>query len=295
MEWVEVRGKSVDVAVEAALQELGLSSREQAEVEVVQEPERGFLGIGGRDAVVRVRAKARGGSRPRRRRRGGGSGSKQAAGQEQRQERRQTGPRGTRDGSRQRSRDGRRKEGAKSVGSQNQEREQQAQDVDIDQQAAVIGEFLDGLLEAFGLEGQVATRVDDDVIYAEVTGEQTEALVGSKGEILQAIQELARTVVQRQTRSGARLRLDIAGYAERRREALRIYAQRLAQRVLDEGVEVMLEPMNPADRKVVHDAVLDTEGVRSYSEGEEPQRSVVISLAPGHEARAEVGGSQQEG
>ena len=76
---------------------------------------------------------------------------------------------------------------------------------------------------------------------------------------------------------GAKIRLDIAGYTERRREALRIYTTRLADKVKAEGGEVMLEPMNAADRKVVHDTVAEIDGVRSFSEGEEPRRSVVIA------------------
>lgn len=144
-------------------------------------------------------------------------------------------------------------------------------------QAKVVAEFLEGLLDAFGLEGEVQTRVEDDIIYADINGAQTEALIGPKGSILQAMLELTRTVVQRKTQAGARLRLDIAGYGERRREALRIYAARLAEQVVEEGGEVMLEPMNPADRKVVHDVIAEIDGVRSYSEGEEPKRSVVVS------------------
>ncbi|MGH8935999.1 MAG: RNA-binding cell elongation regulator Jag/EloR [Acidimicrobiia bacterium] len=272
MEWVEVKGSSVEIAVEAALQELGLSSADQAEVEIVQEPDRGFLGIGGRPAIVRVKPKPKRGGRQRRRRRG-----RESEPEARQPSRSRQAPRRSRDG-------GRRKEGGRTVSSRDSVNEQEHVEADVDQQAAVVGEFLEGLLGAFGLEGQVATRVEEGIIYADVTGEQTEALVGPKGEILQAVNELTRTVVQRHTRAGTRLRLDIAGYGERRREALRIYAERLAQRVLDEGVEVMLEPMNPGDRKVVHDAVLETEGVRSYSEGEEPHRSVVIGLAPGFRA-----------
>ena len=75
------------------------------------------------------------------------------------------------------------------------------------------------------------------------------------------------------------MRLDIAGYAERRREALRIYTTKLAERVTAEGGEVMLEPMNAADRKVVHDTVADIEGIRSFSEGEDPDHAVVIAPA----------------
>ena len=162
----------------------------------------------------------------------------------------------------------------------------QPEPADVEAQAQVVNEFLTGLLASFGLEGNVDTRVEDDIVIAEVTGDQTEALVGQKAVIMQAVGDLARTVVQRKTRFRGRIRLDIAGYQERRREALRIYTRRLANRILEEGGEIMLEPMNPADRKTVHDAVLEIEGIRSFSEGEEPNRSVVIALAPGVEPTA---------
>ncbi|OFW64444.1 MAG: hypothetical protein A2135_12205 [Actinobacteria bacterium RBG_16_67_15] len=144
-------------------------------------------------------------------------------------------------------------------------------------QSADIRRFLEGLLSAFGLEGEVKERIEDGVIYIDVVGEQTEALVGPKGTIIQAVLELCRTIVQRKTMDGAKIRLDIAGYSERRREALRIYTNRLAEKIKAEGGEVMLEPMNAADRKVVHDTVAEIDGVRSFSEGEEPRRSVVIA------------------
>jgi len=150
-------------------------------------------------------------------------------------------------------------------------------EVDPEAQRAVVHEFLTGLVGAFGLDGTVETAVGEDHISAHIMGEQTEALIGHQGAVMQAILELTRTVVQRKTQAGARIRLDVAGYMERRREALRIYAGRLAERVAEEGGEIMLEPMNAADRKVVHDVIAETEGVRSFSEGEEPERSVVIA------------------
>jgi len=149
--------------------------------------------------------------------------------------------------------------------------------VDPKEQAEVIEEFLKGLLDAFGFDGKVETRVEDDAIYADLTGIETEALVGAKGATMQAVLELCRTIVQRKTQAGARIRLDVAGYGERRREALKIYATRLAEKVLEEGGEAMLEPMNAADRKVVHDSIGEIDGVRSFSEGEEPNRSVVVA------------------
>jgi spoIIIJ-associated protein len=153
----------------------------------------------------------------------------------------------------------------------------EATTADIATQAGVATEFLEGLLAAFGLEGAVANRIEEDVLYLDVSGDQTEALVGPRGSIMDAVLELTRTVVQRKTFGAPRMRLDIGGYTERRREALRIYAGKLAEKVLEEQGEVMLEPMNAADRKVVHDTIAGIEGVRSFSEGEDPNRAVVVA------------------
>lgn len=320
MEWVEVRAASVDEAVKKALQELSIDLREDAKIEVIEEPSKGFLGMGGKDAVVRVSKlpKSKGRKRARKGRGGGKSGGDaQSRGRKQGQRgrfdgrsegREQDTPRGREQGRRGKSEkrdrpgDSRNKQSGRPRPQRDETKKAKErtmddngrtpdEEVDVEAQAAVVGEFLEGLVSSFGLEGTVATRVEDELIIADLSGEQTEALVGPKGAIMQSVGELVRTVVQRKTHRRARLRLDIGGYLERRREALTIYASRLAQQVLDEGGELMLEPMNPADRKVVHDAVVEIEGVRSFSEGEEPRRSVVISLAPGVEPR---GGEEME-
>ena len=292
--WVDVRGPSVEVAVAAALQELGLTSPEGADVEVLQEPTRGFLGMGGQDAIVRVRLKApvpggNGRGRSRRGSRGSGSSSNHASRARSSAEKPAASPSRGRGGtpssqSRQQPskppskgrapRSDKPSRGATTVTKRDDD---DREEIPPTEQAAEIQRFLTGLLGAFGLDGDVATRVEDEIIYAEVTGEQTEALVGPKGAILQSVLELCRTIVQRKTMSGARIRLDIAGYTERRREALRIYTRRLTEKVLADGGEVMLEPMNSADRKVVHDTVAEIDGVRSYSEGEEPHRCVIVA------------------
>jgi len=148
----------------------------------------------------------------------------------------------------------------------------------IEEQAKVAAGFISGLLDAFGLEGTVETRIEDDVLYIDVEGSQTEALVGTKGSVMQSVHELTRTVVQRKTYGAPRMRIDIAGYRARRREALKIYTGKLAEQVIAEEDEAMLEPMNAADRKVIHDTVAEIEGVRSFSEGDEPRRAVVIAF-----------------
>lgn len=292
VEWVEVRGKDVDVAVAAALEELGLDGRDAADIEVLQAPERGFLGMGGKDAIVRVKPKQKSGRRRRRGGRGKGSGStgggkgaskersgaaKKAGGSSNGGKKRQQ--KAASDSSRSRQRPPRQPRQRSEERPSKKEPKEPKVDVEVDraEQAAMVKEFLTGLLEAFGIEGVVECTVDDDIILADVSGEQTEALVGHKGAILQATLELSRTIVQRKSQAGARIRLDIAGYTERRREALRIYTGRLVAKVLEEGGEIMLEPMNAADRKVVHDAAGELGGVKTYSEGEEPRRSVVIA------------------
>ena len=165
--------------------------------------------------------------------------------------------------------------------SQRKPRDDRPEQAPIEEQAEVATAFISGLLEAFGLEGEVTSRIDDRVLYLEVTGEQTEALIGPKGSVMYSVLELTRTVVQRKTYGAPRMRIDIGGYVERRREALKIYAGKLASQVIEDEDEVMLESMNAADRKVVHDAVAEIDQVRSYSEGEDPRRAVVIAYTSG--------------
>jgi spoIIIJ-associated protein len=274
MEWVEVQGRTVDLAVDVAVKELGLQSREDAQVEIMQEPKAGFLGMGGRDAIVKVTRAPR----KRRRRRGRGRSGKR----DEMATNRQDAGKGRPGQGRTQGKQSRKPRQEKQVSTsdaekhkgQSNERPEQAP---IEEQAEVAAGFITGLLDAFGLEGTVETRIDDDVLYIDVQGAQTEALVGPKGSVMQSVHELTRTVVQRKTYGAPRMRIDIAGYRERRREALRIYTGKLATQVIEERDEVMLEPMNAADRKVIHDAVADMDGVRSFSEGEEPRRAVVLS------------------
>ena len=300
MEWVEVKGRTVEVAVEAALAELGLASPDLADVEVIQQAEKGFLGIGRSDAVVRVKAKPKKRKRRRKSQDGrdrskGGNNRGRQGGQQQRRQKGSNGRRdnqssGNRSSGKQSS--GRPKNSDEKPKAEKKPRRPQRQEETMDRDAAaadetpeatmddrveVVDSFLKGLVDAFGLEGEVKTRGEDGIVFASVDGPQTEALIGARGSIMQSVHEITRTVAQRKIREGTRLRLDIAGYAERRREALQIYAQRLAEQVLEESGEVMLEPMNPSDRKVIHDAIGEIDGVRSYSEGEEPHRSVVVS------------------
>ena len=289
MEWVEVQGSTVDLAVEVALKELDLRSPEDATVEVIQEPKAGFLGMGGKDAIVKV---SRAPNKRRRRRSRGRTRSPQDSGTNKTNSG-QNKPDQGRSGqkkSKQSERKQKQKQNSQSKKSRQEKQvpksdEQKPDDrsndrpeqAPIEEQAKVAAGFITGLLEAFGLEGTVETRIEDDVLYIEVEGAQTEALVGNKGSVMQSVHELTRTVVQRKTYGAPRMRIDIAGYRARRREALKIYTAKLAAQVIEEQDEAMLEPMNAADRKVIHDAVAEIDSVRSFSEGDEPRRAVVIA------------------
>ncbi|MGD2060016.1 MAG: RNA-binding cell elongation regulator Jag/EloR [Acidimicrobiia bacterium] len=276
---IEVKAKTVDLAVEAAMQELGVEDRDQIEVQVITEPVKGFLGMGGQDAVVRVKKRPANRGRHRRnkndRRSRSGDDNKARNRQQDRS-----------DGGKNGGKKGASNQKPKSGGKQKRTESKVSDDrptLPIDEQAKVAREFLEGLVEAYGLEGSVSTRIEDDVIVADVEGDQTEAMVGVRGTVRSAIHELTRTVLQRYSKDTSRLRLDIAGYAERRRKALSIYAEQLIEQLRSEGGEIMLEPMSPADRKVIHDVAAEHEGVTSYSEGEAPRRYVVLSLAESSE------------
>ena len=303
MEWAEAQGRTVDDAVEAALVELKIDSRNDANIEIIQEPKSGFLGIGGQDAVVKVTRKPAQ-KRRRRRRSSKSSGTSQQRDSSQKgstktsqsttkssraqQSSGSSRSSGSRKSSSQADRSGGRSYSKKSkqngkktapAAKENAVEETNERSVTIEEQAEVAAEFLKGLLEAFGLEGVVTTTIDDEVLFIDVEGDQTEALVGAKGSIMQSVLELTRTVIQRKTYGAPRMRIDIAGYGERRRAALKIYTGKLVEKVLADQGEIMMEPMNPADRKVIHDSVGEYDGVRSFSEGEDPRRSVVIAPA----------------
>lgn len=142
--------------------------------------------------------------------------------------------------------------------------------------AETAKEFVEGLVRAMGLEATVEARVDDGRAVVDVSGDDLGSLIGRRGQTLDALQELTRTAVQRRLRGRARVLIDVEGYRSRRRASLAEYARAMAARAKERGTEIELEPMNAYERKVVHDAVASVEGASSFSEGEEPQRKVIV-------------------
>jgi spoIIIJ-associated protein len=149
---------------------------------------------------------------------------------------------------------------------------------DLEREGDIAADFLEELLDIADLDGDIDMDVEGDRAAVSVVGGDLKSLVGRDGEVLEALQELTRLAVYRETGQRSRLMLDIAGHRAARREALLALAQRTIEEVKESGEPARLDPMNPFERKVVHDAV-SAAGLRSESEGEEPHRQVVVHLS----------------
>lgn len=306
MEWVETTGRTVAEAIDSALDELGVHE-EDVEHEVIEEPRPGLFGrFGGSDARVRVRLKPISREKPGERRRrktkgrprgegngrgdggaGGGRGSggrgsgaraRTGSGHREPAEAKSAKPRsGEAKSSESRTRgggDGRRGRSDEVAAKGN---DMDEMTVPVERQAETAVEFTAGLVEAFGANAGVTDEIDEDSITVRIDGADLGLLVGPKGATLNAIEELVRAVVQRETGGhGARIHVDVAGYRAKRRAALEDFTRRLVAKVLETGDEQALESMAAADRKVVHDTVAEINGVETTSEGEDPRRYVVI-------------------
>lgn len=291
MEWVETTGRTVEEAKDAALDQLGVDETD-AEFEILEEPRGGLFGRLRSEARVRARVRPtkpppKVDRRDRRRRRRGGPGDAEGdvdveAGRERSDQPRQAaqkGPRERRPRSHERTAAGRAEEQRRP---EDGEGGTMVEGPSLDEQAAVVEEFIEGMLDAFGVDATTSRRVSEDedgAVEVNVEGDQLGLLIGPRGQTLDAVQELARTVLQRHTvgAPNARVRIDVSGYRQRRREALVRFATDLAEEVKSSGAAKALEPMSPADRKVVHDTVNEIPGVVTSSEGAEPRRRVVIS------------------
>ncbi len=154
-----------------------------------------------------------------------------------------------------------------------------SEEVSMEEQGSMVVEFLDGLVASYGLTGSASvTEIDDDVIDVAINGEGLGVLIGPGGHTLGALGEVSKTALQRRLGGNAkcRVRVDVAGYRETRRSALVAFTSEVAAKVRDTGAPHALEPMSSIDRKIVHDAVGELDGVGSTSDGEEPRRRVVI-------------------
>ncbi len=315
MEWVETTSKSVEEAKELALDKLGIDTAD-AEFEVLEEPRQGLFGRTRGQARVRARIVPQNtqtkDDRARRRRKpkggkGDGGGNKtrntsRESGSSERSEestseggRDSSGskPRQSGEGSRSRnqgSSDGRNSRGRNSGrgqengGSKGQrQRSNRSQrsdspkkeDASMEEVNACVETFLSGLTEAFGIDTNVEIDTSNDEIMAHIGGKHG-LLLGPKARTLDAIQELTRVTAQRSVPSSIRIKVDVGGYRVARKASLETFARDAAEKAIEDSVEVVLEPMSSADRKIIHDELNDHAGVSTRSAGTDPRRRVVV-------------------
>ncbi|MPY77273.1 MAG: single-stranded DNA-binding protein [Actinophytocola sp.] len=145
------------------------------------------------------------------------------------------------------------------------------------QEGDIAGDYLERLLDLLDYDGDIDLDVEGSRAIVSIDGgEDLDKLVGPRGNVLEALQELTRLAVQQETGVRSRLMLDIAGWRADRRAELTELGRTTAEQVAESGEPVRLKPMTPFERKVVHDAVAAVTGVSSESEGEEPRRRVVV-------------------
>ena len=204
MDAIQKTGKTVDEAVALALGELGIT-KDEAEIEVIKEGSRGFLGMfGAKDAVVKVKKK-----------------------------------------------------------------------FDPERTAK---NFLKEMFIAMGLIVNVETKLKDRQLEIKISGDDMGIIIGKRGQTLDAVQYLVNLVVNKGTAPYISVTLDTENYRERRKETLETLAFNLAKKVKHTGKNVVLEPMNPYERRIIHSALQNDRYVTTYSEGDEPYRNVVITL-----------------
>jgi spoIIIJ-associated protein len=146
---------------------------------------------------------------------------------------------------------------------------------DLELEGEVAADYIEGLLDVADLDGDIDMDVEGERAVVSVVGATLSELVGRRGEVLEALQELTRLAVHQKTGNRTRMMLDVGGYRQRRRAELAEAGQDAAEEVRRTGQAKKLWPMNPFERKIVHDAVAAA-GLRSESEGEEPERRVVV-------------------
>jgi spoIIIJ-associated protein len=302
MEWVETTARTVEEAKELALDQLGVVA-DEADFEVMAEPKQGLFGRLRGEARVRARvrpAPVRPKQDRRRGRRAGadGNGDRAAAndgsndGSNDAPDDEPEAPAAARRGGRGRGKPGAgastpppdRPDSSGGTVMTTDERtsdepsEEAADPADVEAVREAALTFVDGLTDAFGFEATVDAAVDGSEIEVRVTGESLGLLIGPGGRTLLAVQDLARVAAQRRLGDhDTRLRVDVAGYREKRRVALERFASTVAEQVKETGVARSLDPMPSADRKVLHDALSAIDGVTSRSEGEDPNRRVIVS------------------
>jgi spoIIIJ-associated protein len=219
--------KTVEEATQAALEELGVSS-DMADVEVISEGSDGFLGVGKKDAEVKVTLK-------------------EAA------------------------------EEADDDDTYYGDDESFEGDAVTEAEDAAVN-FVAEVLSGIGIHGNLDSYREDDAIYISVTGSECGSVIGRHGETLDAISYMTNLIANKHSEQRVHVHLDVGGYRKHRERIVISLADKAVAKCLRSGRDVVMEPMSPADRRIVHFHLAEVQGITTHSEGVEPKRCVVVSL-----------------
>lgn len=236
---MEKRAKNVETAIAEALKELNVT-QDKVNIEIIEEGSKGFLGLGAKDAVIRVTLKESAPAAPK-------VQQPQAA-----------------------APTAEKKPVAKKA-----PRRVVKTDMGTPEEAAK--KFLGDIFKAMDLEVQITTRTEDDTIIIELAGDNMGIVIGKRGDTLDSLQYLTSLVVNQCSEDYIKVSIDTENYREKRTEALLALSNRLAEKVEKTGRKFTLEPMNPYERRIIHSNLQDNPAVTTYSIGQEPYRKVVIA------------------
>ena len=252
MEYVEKWGNTEEEAIELALVDLKLS-KEDVIIEVLEESNKGFLGIGKKLAKVRVSKKK-------------DSKIKEAAKEIKEEIKAEV------------KTDAKVKEISKEKKEKAVSKELNVQEIGTEVETPAL-DFLKDMIDKMGIDVEVSARENKDgEIYIDINGKDSACVIGKRGQTLDAIQYLTRVVVNRDEENYTKIVVDAGEYRAKREATLAKLAKRLADKVTRTGKPVKLEPMSPYERKIIHSALQNHKKVTTRSEGKEPYRRVVIQL-----------------
>jgi spoIIIJ-associated protein len=235
----EKSAKNKEAAIEAALEELG-AKREEVEIEVLDEGSKGFLGLGARDARVKVTIK-----------------------EEFVPQQEKIAPSAKTESNPMPKKDVPKKDAPKkeSLGSPEEDAKK----------------FLSDIFSAMQLDVNIESKMEEDTVSIDLSGDNMGIVIGKRGDTLDSLQYLTSLVVNQRNEDYIKVSIDTENYREKRTDALLALSARLAEKVTKSGKKFTLEPMNPYERRVIHSSLQDSETVTTYSVGSEPYRKVVIA------------------
>lgn len=277
MDYSEKWGVDVEEAVKLALMDLKVS-REEVEVTVLEEPSKGFFGIGSKLAKVRVEKKKIEEEKPQldaQKSQSDLNVNKEIKEVKEHKETKAPKKNKAKKEYNEAEKKNRKKE-AQKESSLNIEVVNKDELKDIEEHEAL--DFLKEITDKMGLSLNMKAKVGDDVVYVEMDGKDSGTIIGKRGQTLDAIQYLTSLVINKSSEKYVKVVIDAENYRAKRQKTLEQLANRLATKVIKTKKYVRLEPMNPYERKVIHATLQQNPNITTRSEGEEPYRRVIIEL-----------------